>query len=235
MKIILDPGHTQSENIGANPAYREGTEMYHFAHILAEVLGKLGHKVSITRNSITDNPSLSERGMLAKGADLFLSLHSDWASTQNQVIIFDDHNPDYANGALANAFANSLGQFWDCTAKVVYRGYDDVWRKTPKAGISNYFGVLRAAYARSNMLIEVFNHRNKAACEAFMMEGVKNSVAKLMATCIQSHYKLTATPSGGKQPAKYRVISGSYTDREGAILRVKQLQKAGFDAWILPI
>ena len=235
MKIVLDPGHTQSVNIGANPTYREGTEMYHFSRILADVLRNLGHTVSVTRKFITENPTLSERGMMAKGADLFLSLHSDWASTENQVLVFDDHNPEYANSALANAFANSLGQFWNCTAKVVYRGYDDVWRKAPKAGISNYFGVLRAAYARSNMLIEVFNHRNAAACEAFMKESVKNSVAKLMATCIHSHYKLSASPIGVKKPAKYRVVSGSYADHEGAIQRVKQLRKAGFDAWILPI
>lgn len=235
MKIVLDPGHTKSVNIGANPAYREGTEMYHFSHILADVLRELGHTVSVTRKSINENPTLSERGKMAKDADLFLSLHSDWAREENQVLIFDDHNPKYANSALANAFANSLGQFWDCTSKIVYRGNDDVWRKEPKAGIPNYFGVLRAAYARSNMLLELFNHRNKAACEAFMKESVKKSVANLLGACIQSHYKLSTSPSIGNQQAKYRVISGSYAEREGAILRVKQLQKAGFDAWILPI
>lgn len=235
MKIVLDPGHTENVNIGANPAYREGSEMFHFSHILADVLRKLGHTVSVTRKSINENPTLSERGKMAKDADLFLSLHSDWATEENQVLVFDDHNPAYSNSALANAFANSLAQFWDCTSKVVYRGNDDVWRKEPKSGISNYFGVLRAAYARSNMLIELFNHRNKAACEAFMKESVKKSVANLIAACIQSHYKLSGSPSGGNQQAKYRVISGSYAEREGAILRVKQLQKAGFDAWILPI
>ncbi len=231
MKIVLDPGHTENVNKGSHAAYREGTEMYHFSHILAEALRKLGHTVSVTRKSITDNPSLSERGKMAKDADLFLSLHSDWATEENQVLIFDDHNPKYANAGLANAFANSLGEYWNCSSKVVYRGFDDVWRKTPKAGISNYFGVLRAAYARSNMLLELFNHRNASACEAFMKEDVKHSIAKLLTICIQKHYKLSASP----KLAKYRVISGSYADREGAILRVKQLQSAGFDAWVLPI
>lgn len=235
MLIVLDPGHTDKVNQGGHPSYYEGTEMYYFSHILKDILQALGHTVSITRSGLYDNPSLEQRGRSAKGADLFLSLHSDYAGLKNQVIIFDDMNPNYANPGLAKSFSYSLSKFWDCEGKVIYRSYDDTWHTAPKKGASNYFGVLRSSYAKSNMLLEIFNHRCAKASEQFLKQDIKISIAKLLATVIQTHYQLPENAGDIRLPAKYRVVSGSYAEREGAILRVKQLQKAGFDAWILPI
>ena len=64
--------------------------MYHYACLLADKLRAAGLDVGITRAKITDNPSLSARGKQAKGADMFVSLHSNAASSAsaNGVTVF---------------------------------------------------------------------------------------------------------------------------------------------------
>lgn len=79
-KIVLDPGHVKGYNKGAASGYYEGTAMFAYAGRLAEKLRAAGVEVEITRKKVTDNPTLMERGKVAKGADLFVSLHSNAAS-----------------------------------------------------------------------------------------------------------------------------------------------------------
>lgn len=79
-KIVLDPGHVKGYNKGAAAGYYEGTAMFAYAGRLAEKLRAAGVGVEITRKQVTDNPTLMERGKVAKGADLFVSLHSNAAS-----------------------------------------------------------------------------------------------------------------------------------------------------------
>ena len=79
-KIVLDPGHVKGHNKGAAAGYYEGSAMFAYAGRLAEKLRAAGVEVEITRKKVTDNPTLMERGKVAKGADLFVSLHSNAAS-----------------------------------------------------------------------------------------------------------------------------------------------------------
>lgn len=79
-RIVLDPGHVKGYNKGAVAGYYEGTAMFHYANRLANKLRAAGVDVVVTREKVTDNPSLTARGKMAKGADLFVSLHSNAAS-----------------------------------------------------------------------------------------------------------------------------------------------------------
>ena len=76
-RIVLDPGHVKGYNKGAVAGYYEGTAMFHYANRLANKLRAAGVDVVVTREKVTDNPSLTARGKMAKGADLFVSLHSN--------------------------------------------------------------------------------------------------------------------------------------------------------------
>lgn len=89
-KIVLDPGHVKDYNKGAAAGYYEGTAMFNYAGRLAEKLRAAGVEVEITRAKVTDNPTLTARGKKAKGADMFVSLHSNAASakTANGVTVF---------------------------------------------------------------------------------------------------------------------------------------------------
>lgn len=78
MRIVLDPGHGQYGNAGVIKPYYEGTQMFKLAHHLKDELEKYKDvTITITRKKVSDDPGLSVRGRMAKGYDLFLSLHSN--------------------------------------------------------------------------------------------------------------------------------------------------------------
>jgi N-acetylmuramoyl-L-alanine amidase len=90
MKVVLDPGHGQFSNKGVL-AYYEGTQMWILGQYLQAEFEARGWTVTNTRPKITDNPALEVRGQMAKGHDLFISLHSN------------------APGPTANNYANIRG------------------------------------------------------------------------------------------------------------------------------
>ena len=240
MIIVLDAGHTEGANSRINPNYSEGTQMFKFSKILGEILVTLGHKVIYTRDSMRSNPTLSERCAKGSGADLFLSLHSDWAGSMNQVLIFDQTEPVLADPVLAMAFGDALAKFWKCSYRTVYRTYNDNWLSEPKSGSKPYFGVLRGNKAQCSMLIELFNHRNADATSKFLTVSVQTDIAKLLASVIQAHFKLTHTtgpskPKNDNAKIFYRVVSGSYQSRDKAKERVNELKKLGLSSWILEV
>ena len=119
-KILLDPGHGPNDNPGVVLGYREGTAMYDYAHKhLAPILRSTGHMVDITRNTITDNPSLTARGKGAKGFDLFVSLHSNaegggGKGTARGVSVYYSVNRKGDAGlavAMGNAVAGVMGSY----------------------------------------------------------------------------------------------------------------------------
>lgn len=79
--VCLDAGHFGQYNPGAVPGYYE-SEMNWKLHLLlkAELEG-YGITVTTTRADAAKDLSLRKRGQAAAGADLFLSIHSNAAST----------------------------------------------------------------------------------------------------------------------------------------------------------
>lgn len=169
-KITLDFGHYENYNKGV--CYYEGNNNFHFGMVLKQALEATGnYTVNLTRKTIKENPSLAQRGQMAKGSDLFLSLHSDASPNSNTrgVTVLDDVNPKYANKDLATKLGKGIAKALGTNFReVVYRQLNpDVWGKNPKYGASNYYGVLRNAYANHNMLIEHGFHTNAQDCNAF--------------------------------------------------------------------
>lgn len=148
MKIVLNPGHTAGENKGAYNGYYEGTQMYYFGEILKSQLEKYDIHVKTTRSRLNHDMSVKERGQMGAGADLFLDLHSDWTdSSDNQVLVFDDTHPKYANNQLATALLRSLTSYWQCSGRVVYRTYDDVWHDKPQTYAISIHAPMKGATA----------------------------------------------------------------------------------------
>ena len=94
IKIMLDPGHGAGRDFNRGSVIgNEGDNNYKYSLVLKRELEKYGFYVGTTRNSITDNPSLSQRGNMAKGYDLFISLHSNAANSSVRGIeIYGDIN-----------------------------------------------------------------------------------------------------------------------------------------------
>ena len=82
-KVCIDAGHYGKYNVSpVNAAYYESVQMWRLHELLAAELKKRGVTVVLTRQSQAADLSLISRGKKAKGCDLFLSLHSNAASTE---------------------------------------------------------------------------------------------------------------------------------------------------------
>ena len=71
--VCLDPGHGKYENRSPfSDTFTEGANNYRHALAIKAALEKYDCKVVMTRNDVTENPSLYERAMIAykAGADV---------------------------------------------------------------------------------------------------------------------------------------------------------------------
>lgn len=198
-KIILDPGHVEGYNRGAVSGYYEGTAMYHYAYLLADKLRAAGLDVGITRTKITDNPSLTARGKQAKGADMFVSLHSNAASSAsaNGVTVFYSIK---RGGDKVHAAALSEG-----LAGLINGGTRDRGANTRKgSGDWDYYTVIQAAVAAGCphvFLVEHGFHSNKAECAWLMQAGNLDTMAALEARLICDILGVKASGGTAQEPA----------------------------------
>lgn len=203
IKILLDPGH------GAGKAHNrgsvignEGDNNYHFSLVLKNELEKRGFIVGTTRQSISQNPTLQSRGQMAKGYDLFLSLHSNASGNKNVrgTEIFPDTNPVKNWHELAVNLGSAIAKACNTNNRgVIYWGLNSGYQKTSKPPkSSNYFGVLRYNLATSYaMLVEHVYHTNYTDCKAYVEDRQKIAVA--MADVIANWYGITVS---GKEDIK---------------------------------
>lgn len=78
IKIMLDPGHDRAEyNKGAAPGYWEGAQMWRLYQFLRLALERRGFVVGCTKSRCDQAVDVVARGRMAKGYDLFISLHSN--------------------------------------------------------------------------------------------------------------------------------------------------------------
>lgn len=78
IKILLDPGHDKAKyNQGAATGYWEGAQMWKLYQFLRPALEKRGFIVAGTKNRCDQSVDVVTRGRMARGYDVFLSLHSN--------------------------------------------------------------------------------------------------------------------------------------------------------------
>lgn len=150
--VCLDAGHYGKYNQAPLvPRYYESEMVWKLHLLLKQELEKRGVTVVTTRSEQGQDLALVERGTRSRGADLFLSLHSNAASTAE---------PDWVVGVCAVADANSTvddrsRQITTALATAVARvmgvGYQVTSREssTDRDGDGrkdDYYGVLRGAY-----------------------------------------------------------------------------------------
>ncbi len=174
-KVILDPGHVKGYNKGAISGYYEGTAMFDYAYRLGRKLEVCGIAVGYTRAKVTDNPPLTDRGKTAKGADMFVSLHSNAVDnpTATGVSTFysikRDNDQPYAQ------------QWCDLLAELMrIRSRGATTRKG--GGDWDYYTVIQYAVkvdCPHVFLIEHGFHSNPAECAWLMVEDNLEAMADL--------------------------------------------------------
>lgn len=194
MKILLDPGHGKKDNKGVYPEYREGTRMWDLAQLLMAKLAEYDCEVACTRPSIDDNPLPEERGKMAKGYDIFLSLHSNTPSSK------DKGKPSYekATGVISfysvarpkdKEFATDLAKRVADIMGTYSRGADD---KAKKNG-EDYYAVIRNAIAVGcdhPFIIEHGFHTNKKDCAFLLDEKGLDKIADGEVALLTSYYHI---------------------------------------------
>lgn len=183
MKILLDAGHGAgtAHNRGAT-CYNEGDNNYHYSLVLKEELENYKNaKVDLTRNKITDNPSLAERSRIGNGYNLFLSLHSNAISGNNTVRgteVWD--SVEKPNKVLAKAICDATAELFQHNNRgIKYREGQPGW---------NWYGVLRLNGAKSAMILENGFHTNHSDCKFFKDNHKK--IAEVQSFVIANHYGL---------------------------------------------
>ena len=206
IKITLDPGHGKNANGSPYvPAYYEGNQMFYLAQKLKGELEKHGFEVLITRQKITDDPSLAERGATAGNNDcrMFLSLHSNAPGVETAedgskyypesctgtVVFYSmtrQENKDLAD-RLGKAVSDAMGHYFRGSKT---REYQD------RPGV-DYYGVLRNA-AQSGctcaILIEHGFHTHIADAEFLLKDENMQKLAEIEAGIIAEYFGATQEP-----------------------------------------
>lgn len=140
IKIMLDAGHFGKYN--RSPVlseYYESEVMWEFSVLLGERLRAFGFEVSFTRGKQEVDLPVYQRGLAAKGCDVFLSLHSN-ASDAHEV----DRVEVYRN--VGAPHAERLGKaIGDAVAACMGVPHGAVKAREGSERGVDYYGVLRGA------------------------------------------------------------------------------------------
>ncbi|MBR5278420.1 MAG: N-acetylmuramoyl-L-alanine amidase [Clostridia bacterium] len=227
MKILLDAGHYGKYNQSpVNPQYYESEVMWRLQGLLQAELLSYGAIVDTTRSDINQNPTVYNRGRMAEGYDLFISLHSN-ASSSPKTDRVDIYCPiDNRNGSqefgktLAQGIADLMGVSYGQT-------------KTKQGVKGEYYGVLRGAmdaHCPMYFLIEHSFHTNEYATNWLLNQQNLAMLAMLEADIIAQKYGLEkpfikgdVNGNGKLDPRDYilakRIYFGTYTPTEDELRR----------------
>ncbi len=210
-KICLDPGHYgESYNTGGW-GYYESKRMWDLHIILAQELKNRGFEVITTRSSISQDVALYQRGVMAKGCDCFISLHSNAAtnspSTDYTVVFYplDGRNNSASTAlTLSQGIASLMGNKQTAQAKTY-----------PQTSSPNteYLGVMRGAQAVNcplYMLIEHSFHTNEVASKWLLSDDNLKKLAVLEADMLAQRFGLSGG-SGGASSATQATTAPSTT------------------------
>lgn len=191
MKICLDAGHFGKYNQSpVVPAYWESEFTWKFHLLLKSELEKHGIDVVTTRTEQGNDLDVYKRGQIAKGCDLFLSIHSNACA---------DASADYPLACCCvNGQADVLGhELAEIVGKVMgTSGKARIWKRQGSGG-ADYYGVLRGAASVGvpGILLEHSFHTNPRATEWLLNEENLRRMAAAEAEVIAAHFDVTSDPS----------------------------------------
>ena len=208
--VCLDAGHYGKYNRGVVSAYYESEAMWKLHNYLAAELEAYGIKVIKTRTDQAKDLALLDRGRKAKGADLFLSLHSNACDKESVDRVEAIHLWDDDCGVIDARSKEFAGLLVDAVHKIM--GPKDKPRIfTRKAshdrdgdGLRNddYFGVLEGAHQAGTTasLIEHSFHTNRKMCEWLLHDANLRTLAKAEAKVIAAWFGVEK-PASSSTPA----------------------------------
>lgn len=199
MKICIDPGHVKGYNPGVVSGYAEGTAMFTLGNYLKSALESYGASVIITRKSVTENPDLAVRGNMAKGCDMFISLHTNAAgsiakpSSANFVVAYRSLKHDESKD-LGDKLCAAVTNVMKAADSSTY-SQGALTRKYSSTSNSDYYAVVRNAcnHVKYAYLIEHGFHTNTKQCKWLNSDSNLKLIADAEAKVIAEYFGLKKT------------------------------------------
>ncbi len=230
MKITLDPGHGKNSNKGVLSGYYEGTQMFKLAEYLKAELEKYRNvTVYLTKDEVSDNPSLDERGKTAvnNGSELFISLHSNAASDEKAhgVSLFRSVNNGESAELGRKLGAGIASLMYSQTGNTYLRGVFTRTYQSFSGRTLDYYGVIRSSVKggmKYSFIIEHGFHTNKLECAYLLKEENLKALAKKEAKIIADYFGLVlkGVGEGTESETVYTVQKGDTLSRIAAMYGV---------------
>lgn len=199
IKILVDPGHAWNGNHYAlQPGFYEGTQMWHLANYLIVELKNKGFYVETTRPKLKDFMDVADRGKMAKGFDLVVSLHSNAPGTNDTsvtgtYVIYTLSTPEI------KPLADDMGQRISSLMSHRYRG--SIIMRSESRLNEDRNSVLRNAIrvgCKAGLLIEHGFHTNPKDCAFLVNNDNLKKLAIAEAEAIAEYYYNTK-PNGNME------------------------------------
>ena len=216
-KVCIDAGHYGSKYNRSTvvSGYYESDRMWVLAELLSAALKKRGVTVVQTRSSKASDLALTSRGRKAQGCDLFLSLHSNAASTESvdypvAYVFRDDKKTtlDERSEEIGLKLAKVVEKLMGTrqTARTATRGSSN---DRDGNGIKDdeYYGVLHGAKVVKvpGVILEHSFHTNRKATEWLMSDANLAKLAEAEADCIADWLGAKKPAAAVKQQATLQV------------------------------
>lgn len=186
-RICLDAGHYGRYNRSAVvPAFYESDFNWKFHLLLKKHLEQYGIEVTLTRDDKDTNRDLYERGRCAKGHDLFLSIHANWASRTSAdypvAYVPINGSGDVIGLKLAKCIAEVMGTTEAGCTKT----------KRSSKGPWDWYGVIYGAVEVGvpGIILEHSFYSNERSAKWLMDDSNLDKLARAEAAVIAVHYGL---------------------------------------------
>ena len=234
-KIHLDAGHYGKYNQSpVNKSYYESEMNWKLTNYLSDELTKRGITVTKSRTDINKDKGLYDRGYGAKGCNLFLSIHSNAASSESvdyPVVYrgYDKTQADEFGLKLAKLIQNLMGTKQNGRTNI------------RKGSNGEYYGVLRGARAAGltyYYIIEHSFHTNTKATNWLLNDNNLKELAKKEAELICDYFNIKeetkpatpaptpAKPANTATATKYYRVRKSWNDAKSQIGAYTNLENA---------
>jgi len=189
-RICLDAGHYGKKNVcPAIPEYYESARMWSLHLLLKQHLEAYGLEVIITREDQNEDKALTQRGKMAAGCDLFVSLHSNATANYQMneavdyvvAIVALNGSTDEIGEKLAAVVAQTMGVTQ--RSRISKRYYDDQNKEL------DYYGVIRGAVSVGvpAMILEHSFHTNTRIVQWLLDDENLDKLAQAEARQIADH------------------------------------------------
>ncbi len=233
IKIMLDPGHDKAKyNQGAAPGYWEGAQMWRLYQFLRPALERRGFIVAGTKSRCDQSVDVVTRGRMARGYDVFLSLHSNACADKSVDrpvgIYFVDDNCsgiDEESKELAVLLAGVVAEVMGTRHRAeTYSSKSSRDRDGDGLKNDDYYGMLYGAHQSGTpgVIVEHSFHTNPDAAAWLLDDDNLRRLAEAEAEALAEYYGM----SGGAS------TSAPTTTKEGYTVKMQTVKKGSKHAHV---